>query len=172
MLVIHVSFLNLESAFNTSGRILDPFWSCLSPLMVESLICIQQWLMNIISWEVSKPDSDVRRIKVLWVFKYSFSLYLSVFFCCYFYIYRLNYILFALCSFWEYSYTIISCSLTWSWKLRYIWYIFLSFIYLWEPFLLISNIFLFSFTTDKVTNALRFLSGLKACLFSLFILYN
>ena len=33
-----------EYAFSTAGCILDPFQSSLSPLMVEALICGQNWL--------------------------------------------------------------------------------------------------------------------------------
>ena len=33
-----------ESAFSTAGYVLDPFRSSLSPLMVEALICGQNWL--------------------------------------------------------------------------------------------------------------------------------
>jgi hypothetical protein len=35
-----------ESAFNTGGRILDPFRSTLSPLTVEALVCTQNWIIN------------------------------------------------------------------------------------------------------------------------------
>ncbi|XP_020884781.1 zinc finger BED domain-containing protein RICESLEEPER 2 [Arabidopsis lyrata subsp. lyrata] len=51
VLAIQVSSVASESAFSTSGRILDPFRSCLSPHMVESLICTQQWLRNTIHEE-------------------------------------------------------------------------------------------------------------------------
>ena len=34
----------LESAFSTTGRVLDPIRSSLSSLMVEALICGQNWL--------------------------------------------------------------------------------------------------------------------------------
>ena len=33
-----------ESAFSMASRVLDPFWSSFSPLMVEVLICGQNWL--------------------------------------------------------------------------------------------------------------------------------
>ncbi|CAA7043138.1 unnamed protein product [Microthlaspi erraticum] len=51
VLAIQVSSVASESAFSTSGRILDPYRSCLSPHMVESLICSQQWLRNSIHSE-------------------------------------------------------------------------------------------------------------------------
>ena len=44
VLAIPVSTVASESAFSTSGRILDSFRSSLSPKMVEALVCTQNWL--------------------------------------------------------------------------------------------------------------------------------
>ena len=44
VLAILVSIVALESAFSTTGRVLDPIRSSLSSLMVEALICGQNWL--------------------------------------------------------------------------------------------------------------------------------
>ncbi|KAK9997545.1 hypothetical protein SO802_022231 [Lithocarpus litseifolius] len=44
VLAIPVSTVASESAFSTTGHVVDPFWSSLSPLMVEALICGQNWL--------------------------------------------------------------------------------------------------------------------------------
>ena len=44
VLAIPVSTVASESAFSTSGRILDPFRSSLSPRMLEILVCTQSWL--------------------------------------------------------------------------------------------------------------------------------
>ncbi|KAK1381577.1 hypothetical protein POM88_028321 [Heracleum sosnowskyi] len=44
ILVIPVSTVASESTFSTSGRILDPFRSSLSPKMLEALVCTQSWL--------------------------------------------------------------------------------------------------------------------------------
>lgn len=51
VLDIQVSFVASESAFSTSGRILDPIRSCLTPYIGEALICTQQWLKNNIQAE-------------------------------------------------------------------------------------------------------------------------
>ncbi|KAG7943234.1 hypothetical protein I3843_15G028400 [Carya illinoinensis] len=44
VLAVPTSTVASESAFSTAGRVLDPFRSSLSPLMVEALICTQNWL--------------------------------------------------------------------------------------------------------------------------------
>lgn len=41
-----ISTIDLESAFSTERRILDPFRSSLDPNTVEALICTQSWLRN------------------------------------------------------------------------------------------------------------------------------
>ena len=43
---VPVSIVASESAFSTSGRVLDPFRSSLTPKMVEALICAQNWLRS------------------------------------------------------------------------------------------------------------------------------
>nr|KAJ0198872.1 hypothetical protein LSAT_V11C600301960 [Lactuca sativa] len=47
--VIPVSTVASESVFSTSGRVLDPFRSSLTPKIVESLICTQDWIQGSIS---------------------------------------------------------------------------------------------------------------------------
>ena len=44
LLAVLVSIVTSESAFSTKGRIFDPFRSSLSPLMVQNLVCSQNWL--------------------------------------------------------------------------------------------------------------------------------
>lgn len=43
-MAIHVSTVASESTFSIGGRILDQFRSSLTPKLVESLICTQDWL--------------------------------------------------------------------------------------------------------------------------------
>lgn len=44
VLVIPISIVASESAFSTGGHVLDAFRSSLSPKIMESLICAQDWL--------------------------------------------------------------------------------------------------------------------------------
>ncbi|XP_031097181.1 zinc finger BED domain-containing protein RICESLEEPER 2-like [Ipomoea triloba] len=44
VLAIPISTVASESAFSTSGRVLDPFKSSLTPKIVEALVCTQDWL--------------------------------------------------------------------------------------------------------------------------------
>ena len=44
MLAIPVSIVASESAFSTSGHILDDFRTSLTPFMVDALVCAQDWL--------------------------------------------------------------------------------------------------------------------------------
>ena len=48
MLAVPVLTIASESVFNTEGRIVDPFRSSLSPLMVQNLVCTQNWLQAIV----------------------------------------------------------------------------------------------------------------------------
>lgn len=44
VLSIPVTAVGSESAFSTSGHVLDGFRSSLTPKVVEALICTQDWL--------------------------------------------------------------------------------------------------------------------------------
>ena len=44
VLAMQVSSLASESAFSTSGRLIDPFRSCLTHYMIEVLMCTEQWM--------------------------------------------------------------------------------------------------------------------------------
>ncbi|KAL0643686.1 hypothetical protein Bca4012_041976 [Brassica carinata] len=41
---MQVSSVASESAFSTSGRILEPYRSCLTHYLIEVLMCSEQWL--------------------------------------------------------------------------------------------------------------------------------
>ena len=45
-MAISMSTLASKSAFSIGGRVLDSFWSSFSPLIVEALICYQNWLRS------------------------------------------------------------------------------------------------------------------------------
>jgi hypothetical protein len=44
VLAIPISKVSSESAFSTSGRILDDFRSSLTPFMLEALVCTPDWI--------------------------------------------------------------------------------------------------------------------------------
>ena len=46
ILAIPISTVASESAFSTSGRVLDAFRSCLTPRLIEALICVQDWIKS------------------------------------------------------------------------------------------------------------------------------
>ena len=51
VLAMQVFSVASESAFSTSGRIIEPYRSCLTHYMVEVLICTNQWLKQDIKFE-------------------------------------------------------------------------------------------------------------------------
>nr|KAJ0197777.1 hypothetical protein LSAT_V11C700372050 [Lactuca sativa] len=69
---IPVSTVASKSVFSTSGRVLDPFRSSLTPKIVESLICTQDWIRGSISdtidyekdWEENQQiDKELSKMK-------------------------------------------------------------------------------------------------------------
>ena len=61
VLAVPVSTVAFELVFSTGGRILDPFRSSLSPLMVQNLFYAQDWLQALvpISFRKSKDEVEV-----------------------------------------------------------------------------------------------------------------
>jgi hAT family C-terminal dimerisation region len=53
VLAVSISTMTSESTFSTSGRILDAFRSSLTPIILQSLVCTEDWLhsTNLISVE-------------------------------------------------------------------------------------------------------------------------
>ncbi|GFZ03596.1 hypothetical protein Acr_16g0002200 [Actinidia rufa] len=62
-LTLPVSTVAFESAFSTGGRILDPFCSSLSPSMVETLICTQNWLLSTVPINLRHAMDKVEDLK-------------------------------------------------------------------------------------------------------------
>ncbi|KAL7231759.1 hypothetical protein ACSBR2_009904 [Camellia fascicularis] len=59
VLAMPVSTVALGLAFSIGGRILDPFRSSLSPMMVEVLVCTQNWLQSTVPISLRKAMDDV-----------------------------------------------------------------------------------------------------------------
>ena len=63
VLVVPVSTIASESAFSTGGHILDPFRSSLSPLMVQNLVCAQDWLQALVPISFRKSKDEVEALE-------------------------------------------------------------------------------------------------------------
>ena len=63
MLVVPVSTVAFESTFSTGGHILDLFWSSLSPLMVQNLVCAQDWLQVLVLISFHKSKDEVEALE-------------------------------------------------------------------------------------------------------------
>ena len=59
VLAVPVSTVASESMFSTGGCILDPFRSSLSPLMVQNLVCAQDWLQALVPISFGKSKDEV-----------------------------------------------------------------------------------------------------------------
>ncbi|GAB2286637.1 hypothetical protein Dimus_039784 [Dionaea muscipula] len=66
VLAIPVSTVASESAFSTGGRVIDQFRSSLTPKLVESLICMQDWLRapHALSYEVEENIEDLEDLEI------------------------------------------------------------------------------------------------------------
>ena len=63
VLVVPISTIASESAFSTGGCILDPFWSSLSPLMVQNLVCTQDWFQALVPISFRKSKDEVEALE-------------------------------------------------------------------------------------------------------------
>ena len=59
VLAVPVSTIASELVFSIRGRILDPFRSSLSPLMVQNLVCAQDWLQALVPISFHKSKNKV-----------------------------------------------------------------------------------------------------------------
>ena len=63
MLAVPVSTVASESTFSIGGRILDPFRSLLSPLLVQNLVCAQNWLQAHVPVSFCKSKDEMDALK-------------------------------------------------------------------------------------------------------------
>ena len=63
VLVVPVSTISFESAFSTGGHILDPFRSSLSLLMVQNLVCAQDWLQALVPISFRKSKDELEALE-------------------------------------------------------------------------------------------------------------
>ena len=63
VLIVPVFTIASESAFNSGGRILDPFRSSLSPLMVQNLVCAQDWLQALVPISFCKSKDELEALE-------------------------------------------------------------------------------------------------------------
>ncbi|XP_048549330.1 zinc finger BED domain-containing protein RICESLEEPER 2-like [Triticum urartu] len=59
VLVVPVSMVASESAFSTSGRILNEFRTSLTPFMVQALVCTQDWLRGAITIDIEEDEEEL-----------------------------------------------------------------------------------------------------------------
>ena len=63
VLAVPISTVASESAFNSGGRILDRFRSSLSPLMVQNLVCAQDWLQSLVPISFHKSKDELEALE-------------------------------------------------------------------------------------------------------------
>lgn len=75
LLAIPISTVASESAFSTGGRVLDDFRSSLTPVMVERLICTQDWRRGHTTLSVEEDPEELAKIEEGKSVKYSSCLF-------------------------------------------------------------------------------------------------
>ena len=59
VLAVPVSTVASESAFSTSGRILNEFRTSLTPFMVQALVCTKDWLRGAITIDIEEDEEEL-----------------------------------------------------------------------------------------------------------------
>ncbi|XP_074338954.1 uncharacterized protein LOC141677103 isoform X6 [Apium graveolens] len=63
ILAFPISTVASESAFSTGGRVLNDFWSSLTPKMVEALVCAQDWMRKTVkAISVEEDPEEMRQL--------------------------------------------------------------------------------------------------------------
>lgn len=63
VLAMPISTVASESAFSTSGRILDDFRTSLTPFMLEALVCTQDWMRRSTPIDIKESDEELAMIE-------------------------------------------------------------------------------------------------------------
>ena len=63
VLAIPIFMVASKSAFSIGGRILDPFQSSLSPLMIQNLVCAQNWLQAHVPISFCKSKDEIEALE-------------------------------------------------------------------------------------------------------------
>jgi hypothetical protein len=63
VLAIPISTVASESAFSTSGRILDDFRTTLTPFMVEALVCTNDWVRRATPINVAENTKELAKLE-------------------------------------------------------------------------------------------------------------
>ena len=63
VLAVPIFTVASESAFSIRGRILDPFQSLLSPLMIQNLVCAQNWLQAHVPISFCKSKDEMEALE-------------------------------------------------------------------------------------------------------------
>jgi hypothetical protein len=82
VLSIPVTSVASESSFSTAGRVLDPFRSSLTPTVVESLVCAQDWLRDPmeIDYTVEEELENLEEITTGMFYHFMYSINFAFFF--------------------------------------------------------------------------------------------
>ena len=63
VLAIPIFTIASKSTFSIGRRILDPFQSSLSPLMIQNLVCAQSWLQAHVPISFCKSKDEVKALE-------------------------------------------------------------------------------------------------------------